>query len=541
LKTSFPKLQSISSHKFLVAIVLNAVLLLFFCMLLSGGAQEQPFAMTIVHTNDLHAHDQPYLENGKSVGGFARIAYLIKHIKAHTPNTVVIDAGDIFQGTPFYQLYHGQVEVELLNQAGYDIYTVGNHEFDNGPANLAKQLSLAHFDVLSANLDTTAEPQLAHLIKPSVIKNIGGQQVGFVGGITPELLRISLTTGGAHPYGVLRSNSQDVVPSDWYKPIADEVQSLQKAGVNKIVVVTHCGVDLDRQLAQAIPGIDVIVGGHSHTKLTRPIIVAHNDGTATYIVQTGCYGKALGKLHLSFDKNGKILGDGTNYKLIPISDNIPEDPTVAAFIAAKAKPVEAMKKEVLGRAQSLFDNKFRGCRSDSALGDLICDAIAESGTSYGVTISLQNRGGIRGPIRPGVITKEEIEEDLPFESTIIYATISSTELLKVLEHSVEQRTSGPFLDVHGLKFGYDAKQPPGHRITFVLAQSHNGSFKPVNPTAQYKIAVNSYTFFGGESYSFSGAIHVVDSKVRTAQVLEQYLRKHPRVVPHIDGRITAAN
>jgi 5'-nucleotidase / UDP-sugar diphosphatase len=504
----------------------------------SAVAQSYPFTMTIVHTNDIHAHDQPFSENGKSVGGFARIAYLIKQIKSCTPNTVAVDAGDIFQGTAFYRLYHGQVEVELLNKAGYDIYTIGNHEFDNGPLNLAAQLSRAHFTILSANLDTSAQPELSQLIKPGIIKLIGGQKVGFVGAITPELMRFCLNTDGVHPYGC---QSKDTVSADWYKPIADEVHSLEAAGINKIILVSHCGLDCDRQLAHAIPSIDVIIGGHSHTRLNQPIIVAHDDGSSTYIVQTGYYGRALGKFKLCFDEQGHIIPNATNYKLIPITARIPQDPDIAAFIAAKGKPVEALEHVVLGKAQEIFSNQFQQCPNDSALGDLICDALAQSGTKYGVTISLQNRGGIRSSIQPGPITEAEIEEVLPFENTVVYATVSGKNILSVLEHAVERKTRGQFLDVHGLKFEYNPYKPPGHRINAVYVENKEGQKNPIDPSAKYKIAVNSFTFSGGEAYSFDSATDIVDSKLRSTEIVEAYIRRRHIVSPHTNGRIKAVN
>jgi 5'-nucleotidase / UDP-sugar diphosphatase len=500
-------------------------------------AQSPPFTMTIVHTNDLHAHDQPFNEKGKSIGGFARIAYLIKSIKANTPNVVAIDAGDIFQGTPFYRIYHGQVEVELLNKAGYDIYTVGNHEFDNGTQNLIAQLSHAKFQILSANLDTSSQPKLAQLVKPGTIKIIAGQKIGFVGAITPELMRICLNTEGVHPYGSTRPT--DTVAADWYHPIADEVQNLTQQGTNKIIVVSHCGLDYDKQMAQAIPAIDVIIGGHSHTRLTKPVVITHDDGSATYIVQTGCYGKALGKLKLSFDDHGHIVPDATSYKLIAITAQIPEDPIIARYIAKQAKPVEQLQKVVLGKAEGLFSNQFQKCPADCALGDLVCDALAQGGKEYGVTITMQNRGGIRSSIQPGRITESEIEEVLPFENTVIYATVSGKNLLSILEHAVERQSRGQFLDVHGIRFQYDPHKPAGSRLESVAIENADGHSTPLDPSAQYKIAVNGFTFAGGEAYSFDSATNVVDSKMRNTEMLEAYIKQQKVITPHTDGRIHA--
>src|ERR1700733_13403006 len=146
----------------------------------ADGQQTKPdLQMTILHTNDLHAHDEVYVEKAKSVGGFARIGHLIRTLRKENPNTVVCDAGDIFQGTPLFAFYHGEVEVNNLNLMGYDVYTIGNHEFDDGPENLAKQLGKAKFAIVSSNMDNSNFPALEKLVKPSVIKIVGGEKEDF--------------------------------------------------------------------------------------------------------------------------------------------------------------------------------------------------------------------------------------------------------------------------------------------------------------------------------------------------------------------------
>lgn len=185
-------------------------------------ADAGSFHLTILHTNDLHSHDESYSEKGREIGGLPRIGHMIRYFKKQEPNAVVVDAGDIFQGTPLYTKYHGEVEVHLLNMIGYDIFTIGNHEFDDGPDNLAKQLAKAKFKVINCNMDCSKEPELAAVISPYVVKDIDGQKVAFIGAVTPDLNSVALKTGGV---------KIKATGDDWMKPIEEQIQAVKSQGM----------------------------------------------------------------------------------------------------------------------------------------------------------------------------------------------------------------------------------------------------------------------------------------------------------------------
>jgi 5'-nucleotidase/UDP-sugar diphosphatase len=509
------------------------------CMALMGHRvnsepQSPDLQFTILHTNDLHSHDEPFTENGRSIGGLARIGHLIRTIRKQEPNTLVLDAGDIFQGTPFFSKYHGAVEVHLLNEIGYDLFTIGNHEFDDGPENLAEQLKQAKFQIISANLDCSKFPPLQELVKSSVVKEINGEKIGFVGCVTPELETLALNRGEVK----LKQKG-----ADWYQPIRDEVEKLKKEGINKIIVLSHSGQDKEKELAKNIPDIDAVVGGHSHTRMDHPEIFEHPGIGTTLVVQTGSYGRALGKLHLAFDKEGKLLFPETTYHLINITDKIYEDADLKKYVEEKGEPLLALKKDVLGSAETDFDNKWLTMPWDSPLGDLVTDAIYDSGKSYGATIAFENRGGIRARIDKGPISEETVQEMLPFDNRLTIGTITGDELLKTVEHSVQTAGGGKFLDVHGLKIAYDAKGEPGHRLIFALTEEKPGDGKwlPIDPAKKYRIAINSYTFAGGEGYDFKAAENVKNLPDKMSDVFRAYLKKQPnnhadtpsRIVPVI--------
>lgn len=457
-----------------------------------------------------------------------RIAYLIKEAKKNNPKVLAIDAGDIFQGTAYFETYKGETDVECLNKAGYDIYCIGNHEFDEGPENLGKQLHRAKFDIIDCNLDVSGEPELKGLVKPSVVKEIDGQKVAFIGVITPALKEL------APKLGEVKLISPG---TNWMDPVKAEVQKMKEQGINKIVLVSHSGVDLEQLLA-AIDGVDVVVGGHSHTRLDQAIIVPHTDGSKAMVVQTGSYGRALGRLDLVFDKEGKLVFPDSKYKLTNINDKVPEDKDLKAYVTEKAKPFIELTKTIIATAKGNYEQRFKAFPYDSPIGDLVTDALFEAAVDNGATIALQNRGGIRGGFDAGPISLETVREILPFQNRLVVATVPGKTLLGALEHSagVVEGTGGRFLDVHGLKFAWDPTLPPGKRILFAFAQNKEGNYEAIQADDLYRIAINDYTFNGGEGYDFKDAKDLVKTDLRLSTVVEQYLKKHKEIKPAIPNR-----
>lgn len=488
------------------------------------------FNLSIIHTNDFHAHDEPFRENGKVIGGASRMAKLIRDLrKSSIDNTLLIDGGDIFQGSILYAKYKGEVEVELLNKMGYDIYTIGNHEFDDGSKNLADKLSKAKFDVVNCNLDFSKMPGLGKIAKPYVIKEFGKEKVAFIGAITNDL-------------EVLAANMQEVKlkakdKSDWMNPIKDTVKELKEQGINKIIMVTHCGVEDDEALAKAIPELDAIIGGHSHSRLTERMVIKHADGTTTTIVQAGCYGKNVGKLDLNFDSEGRVVDKNVKYKLHPVENSIEPAEDIDEYLREKVKPILHLRKEVLANCMQDFGEKVAPC--DTAMGDFVCDALARAGRHYGVTISFHNRGGMRGVFQQGSLTREELEQVLPFDNFVVFATVKGSLILKTLEHGMSGLLGARFLDVHGLKIAYDRDLPPERRVVFVLHKDQKGKWVDLKPEQDYKIAINHYNFEGGERYNFEGATNVVKSEMRIADAVRNYLLQERTITPQKPNRIVA--
>ena len=250
-----------------------------------GFAQPQP--LVIMHTNDTHSQIDPYTKNEDvNMGGFLRREAAIREVRAENPNTLLFDAGDFSQGTPYFNFFKGYVEVRLMNAMGYDAATLGNHEFDNGSAALAARLKTADFPIVCANYQF-ANKKLAKVVKPYVIIERGGMRVGVFG------LGVNLD-GYVAP-----QIAREVTYLDPFICARNTVEELQKQRCDFIVCLSHIGRDInnvenDIELARQIPEIDVIVGGHTH----KPIDTLVNNGY-TCILQLKDKGKNIGILTIN--------------------------------------------------------------------------------------------------------------------------------------------------------------------------------------------------------------------------------------------------
>jgi len=263
--------------------------------------------ITILHTNDIHSHIEPFSKDHSEFpnkGGFERRATLISEIRRNNPNTLLFDAGDIFQGTPYFNFYGGEIEFKLMSMLGYDAVTIGNHDFDNGIDGLDKQLPNAKFDIISSNYDfknTILESKISNY----KIYNKSGVKIGVFG------LGIELE-------GLV---SKDLFKETKYlDPIVianDTAKKLKETeNCDLVICLSHLGYKYEKfpnkvsdlNLAKSTKNIDLIIGGHTHTFMNKPVIVKNNVENDVLINQVGCFGLYLGRIDFSFDNdNNKIF------------------------------------------------------------------------------------------------------------------------------------------------------------------------------------------------------------------------------------------
>lgn len=266
-------------------------------------SSREEIKITILHTNDTHSQIDPLPTNDKYAGkgGVARRATLVRKIRSENPNTLLIDAGDVCQGTPYFNFFKGEVEYKAMSMIGYDAGTLGNHEFDNGVASLASALKFANFDIVCANYDVKGTA-LEAIVKPYVVKTVGGIRVGLFGlGISPVSL-------------IDPANFKGVTYLDPITTAREVVNTLrQKEKCALVVCMSHLGYSehprqgavIDTTVASQVDGIDFIASGHTHIFMEKPVMQQQPCGKETVIFQVGKSGIYVGRVDFTF-RDGKV-------------------------------------------------------------------------------------------------------------------------------------------------------------------------------------------------------------------------------------------
>jgi 5'-nucleotidase/UDP-sugar diphosphatase len=452
---------------------------------------DKPITITLLHSNDLHAHIEPTTIHGKTFGGYARQATLIRHFRETEPNVMLLSVGDTFQGTLYFNTYEGLADCAFMNAVGYQAMAVGNHEFDRGPKPLGEFAKHATFPVLSANLDVSAEPALAHTISASAILKVGGERVGVVGATTSTVTNIS-------------SPGPSVKLKDLHNSVQAAVDELTKQGINKIFLVTHIGLAEDEALVRTLHDVDFVVGGHSHTPLGTPslpgwpksqgpypVVVKDSRNVSVPIVQCWEWGKVFGHITLDFDGEGHLLR-WRNAKPIVVDDSIPEDPLVASMVAAFRRPIEALQNQPIGSTVDGLPSAKSGA-GDNPMGDVIADGMLEATEKVGSVAAFVNTGGVRGSLEPGKITYGNAISIEPFGNTLVALDLTGKELRDALEEGVG--TGGQLIPSAGTSYRIMRSQPHGSRVSDVMIAG-----LPLDAAKTYRVTFLNFTSNGGDSH-----------------------------------------
>jgi 5'-nucleotidase/UDP-sugar diphosphatase len=518
------------------------------CAGFSGSAYAD-FTLNILHINDFHSRFEPITDSdsncdaetdaaGECFGGIGRLVTAIadKRAALEGENVVLLDAGDQFQGSLFYTTYRGEIIAEFTKALGTDVMAVGNHEFDDGPAELAKLIDAVDFPIISGNTNVANEPLLAGKLPGATVLDIGGDRVGVVAVLAEDTDETS-------------SPGRGVAFEDTKAYLRAAVQGLEAAGVNKIIALTHVGYTVDQDIAASVPGIDVIVGGHSHTFLSStdeaaagpyPTMVSGPDGTEVPIVTAYSYGKYLGDLVVTWDDAGKLVSaEGAP---ILIDASVDADEATLTRIAALQEPINALMEQVIGTTTEAIEGAREVCRAmECSMGNLVADAMLASEANRGATIAIQNGGGLRASIDAGEITMGEAITVLPFSNTLATVEISGADVIEALENGVSdvENGAGRFPQVAGLKYSYSKSAPVGDRISDVMVGSGE-TWQPIDEAATYKIVTNNYNRGGGDGYAtFAEGANPYDFGPPLEQVLADYITAQGgEYTPYTDGRIT---
>ena len=494
--------------------------------LIAGTAQAKEWQhLIILHTNDIHGHlpqEEAWWINPNfppPIGNAAAVATIIKEERQRAEQNgwgfLLVEGGDIFQGTPLGEFTKGQAVIDFMNLMGYDAMTVGNHDYDKGQEVLLDLIAGAGFPVLGANVVDSSSGRTVDYLRPYVILERGGLRIGLFGLLTHYMRGMSTPE---HVRGL-----------DFAKESATAkqmVDSLKAQDVDLIIGLLHTGFRHDKAIAYTVAGIDVIIGSHSHTGLRT----AYEDPRHhTIIVQTFGHLTTIGKLDLMIDPDTKrIVGYNSELKEL-FTEAVPQDTMVDRIVSESAARAEKGFDESLGEA--LVDIKRGGGDKESSIGNFVCDAMMDA---TGADIAFQNSAGIKADIMKGEITYRNIYKVDAFGNYLVTMDMTGSQVIRVCETSVLGYHA--IFQVGGLQMTYDTKKPVWKRVVGVAV---NG--QPIDTAKVYKVVTNNFLGAGGGNYKiFQEGGNRSDTYIQLRQAMVDYVKKRSPIEARIEGRIRKA-
>lgn len=505
------------------------------------------FPLTLIHINDLHARfdetnqkSSDCVNKPECIAGIARVYHTIKKLKKDygSKNPLYLNAGDNFQGTLWYNLLRWNVTAHLIKLLPPNVMTLGNHEFDHSPKGLAPylaELEKMNIPTVVANLQMNGEPDLkSSKISSSVVLKVGDRKVGIIGALYDRTHLVAQTGK------VTLSNSIEAVRK--------EAEKLKKDKVDIIVVLSHCGLDVDKQLAdKAGELIDVIVGAHSHSLLLNkdakvpydtkydtiegnyPIVVEKPNNHKVLITQARSYGKYVGRLTVYFDQRGEVQ----SWEGYPIymSNAVEQDKEVLKALLPWRNEVKRLGTQNIGTSDVFLDRE--SCRwCECTLGDVIADAFADKYKSNTVKpIAIIQAGNFRNPIQKGAITNGLAIEAAPYGSSVDMVKLKGEDLWKAIDHSftLDDEYRLNTMQVSGIKVVVDLSKKPYQRVQDIQVVDGKGAQTPLNKQQLYYVVAPSYLADGKDGFEMmkKGTDRVRGSL--DSDVLIEYVRKQKTI------------
>ena len=494
---------------------MNIIALALFVALGARASAAETIKIRVYHTNDIHGWIMPRpdkFQPRRLIGGAAALASLIGK---ETGPKLVLDAGDWWQGTPEGSLTKGQAMADVFNAIGYDALVVGNHEYDAGADELASLISKMKMPVLSANT-YGADGKLVPWVRPWVIKEVAGVKIGIFGLTTSNMRRLSFPK---HVTGLdFRREAEHARAA---------VVALKKAGATVIIALTHVGLEKeghrfegDQTIAREAPGIDLIVGGHSHTFLTRPI---RQNGVL--IVQAGSYLVKVGRATLEIDPETKRVVESSDELLDLWPDRVGEDPAMEAIVAKHAETVGKVFDIVVATATAAM---ARDGERENALGGWMADCYRER---LGTDVALQNGGGVRADLPAGPVTLRKLFNVMPFDNALVKLYMKGSDMRAVLDNGVGM--TGRVAQISGAVLEYGRGKPAGQRLSAAAIGD-----VPLDDAKTYSIATLDFLVDGGDGYTaFERFISSETTGILARDMLAECARRQATIVPPAAGRL----
>ncbi len=440
---------------------------------LATGCAGSPTTFVILHFNDFHGQVQPVdNRDGSPQGGLSRLAGLAAAVRAEDTArdlpTLLLNAGDVFTGTAFSTLFRGAPEFHAFALMGVTAMTTGNHEWDYGSALLEERAREASFPILVANLQ--ADDPSKVFWKPFETFVADGCRIGVIGVTTPDT-----------PLTTAPGNTKGFVFTD---PVEAVGRALKAAGPKHwdfVIVLSHCGFDVDRRIADSFPQLGLIVGGHDHKELAAPWV---ENGVP--IVQAGDRGRFLGRVTVTLKPDARPVVSGT---LIPVKNGAPLSAEIAAYLA----PFLAREKEELGTVVGRLPEELDGDRMllrtrEAPIGDLIADAMRHMA---GADAAFLNGGAVRGGLPAGKVTQKDLYGCLPYFDSLHTTRLTGEQIQRLLDRCAAMPTIDPpggFLQVSGISATYRNGRALDVRI----------ASRPLDPHEEYLVACTDFLCSGGD-------------------------------------------
>ncbi|MBO8131362.1 MAG: bifunctional metallophosphatase/5'-nucleotidase [Candidatus Marinimicrobia bacterium] len=477
---------------------------LVFLLLIYAFVYSQ--SLHIAHWNDFHSANIPYIMsyNGckKLVGGYAYLAGIVDSLRGIYHDLIVLDAGDEFLGSPISSIIKGYSQFIILNMLLPTAFCIGNHEFDYGVSNLVENIKKAKFDIITSNIKYKGK----YLGLPLKRMVIDGVKVCIIGIIYDNLESSTLPE---NIRGVEILNPTKVV-----KSIVDSL----KEDVDIFILLSHWGVDNDKNIANEIGDLDIIIGGHSHTVLNTPITIGN-----TIICQAGSKGSFVGFLEADVDTIKNVIKKFT-YELIDVyPEEIKPNELVKNIVDSLENTVSQEMNKVIGILKTPWERRFNG---ESNIGNWITDVMRKK---FKTDIALQNSGGIRKNMPAGEIRVRDIWEIVPFENEVVIIKVTGKQLLNIFMHYPENKMD--LLQISGAKLKINMNTG---RLYYVRV---NG--KKIRRKRNYTIATNSYVASHAERFLgiMAEDLHVIRTGVLLRDLLIEEIKKEKEVYSYVNGRI----
>ena len=508
--------------------MLNKTINSAFILFLSFQTFCEVKELTILHTNDLHAHlfprIAPWISEARKIGGFANLATLVKQEKQSNPGSILIDAGDYFSGPYLSTLTKGEAVIKSMNFLGIDAACIGNHEFDHGWDNMLKQIKEANFPILNGNIFYEGTDELVW-DNPYIILEREGLKIGIIG-----------LHGKFAFYDTTNAKmTEGIEARDEEKYLKQYIKEL--APITDIIILSvHQGMparqssigltDVERNLykdillAQNVLGVDVIVTGHAHQGTDKALV-----SNGTIIVSTNATSTELGKLKIKYDTEEKRIVSHSNQLITIYDDEIEDDVDMLSEITYWQKEVDKIASVPIASSTKKL---VRAYGKESNMGNLFTDAMAAFDKR--IDIAVMNSGGLRQDIDAGVISKGDLISAFPFPNTIVMTKLKGSQLKKLFDHAAGM-TNGILQVSQNAKYTFS----PRNKVLEIWIKG-----ELINDDQDYWVAAPNFVTQGGDGYSeFQNSIEYIDSGVLIIDEVENFLKQRKSYEPKHEGRVQA--